>query len=786
MFATLLLLSLSNPASSGAPVRADPPPFELTGCDELESIERRLEDAPDDAGLLAEAAGASLASEDPDRALWYALLARAAGAREKTFDGLREDLGVDAELVVDPRARHAEVLLDLAKGLERKKLYANAVELLGRCLGTPAEEAALERLEKLYGKEKVVTALLESGVDVPVRSTSRRDPADVARLDAKHATWEDAHEVKGKHYTVKTNMSIEMAEAILDAMEQMNAFYRQVFGYKQRGGTMRRCVLRVYATRAEFDRYEAMSKKPGTKGFYASGENSVTTYDPRTEPRPRSIADLWSTLFHEASHQFTRTVWPNQIPTWLNEGTASYFEGARLLPNGTVAFNGIPDSRLRNLVASIERGSPTVRDVVSYFQPGSYEGSYYPFGWGLVYFCRNWEDESSRRPYLDAYVEFMETYKGGGKHDVFERFVEYFVERPEVDGVESFEDFVALWEDWIRDLHALHFGGAEQADRLLERAARQVANGALDAARESFEWALRKRPGDARARSGLAGVLAELELEDAALYHYRRLAESARRAADPAAPFCGEESARDCAERAAAAIVEIDRVTAEKLARSEAEAVGDALAAAEALAETGFRRAALWTLGAAEETLAGDARLAAAREELAADGLDIRRWRRLPTDDTAWERSEAFEAREGGIVARATALEFAFLRRDLPARFRYEVRVTPGAADGGFAAHGLIFGADPSGEELFSVLPGGALAILRLVDGESEALRDFDRRVDDDAESYRLAVEVDPDGAEFFVDGDSVGSLSGPGSQGRVGLFAQSRQVAFDELRLRY
>ena len=84
------------------------------------------------------------------------------------------------------------------------------------------------------------------------------------------------------------------------------------------------------------------------------------------------------------------------------------------------------------------------------------------------------------------------------------------------------------------------------------------------------------------------------------------------------------------------------------------------------------------------------------------------------------------------------------------------------------------------------MLPGGALAILQLVDGETKALRDFDHRVDADAPSYRLAIEVGPEGAEFFLDGASLGTLPGAGSLGRVGLFAQSQRVEFDEMRLRY
>ena len=135
-------------------------------------------------------------------------------------------------------------------------------------------------------------------------------------------------------------MPYAMGEDMSRAMEQMNVFYRSVFRYKERGGTMARCKLHVYKHRSEFDEHNAdLDLSPSTKGFFMPGANEVHTYDPRTDPYPDTLEGLWGTLFHEASHQFTRAALSPAVPTWLNEGTASYFEGARLLANGTVQTN---------------------------------------------------------------------------------------------------------------------------------------------------------------------------------------------------------------------------------------------------------------------------------------------------------------------------------------------------------------------------------------------------------------------------------------------------------------
>ena len=98
------------------------------------------------------------------------------------------------------------------------------------------------------------------------------------------------------------------------------------------------------------------------EGWWSPGENKVTCYDTRTTTT--SLDWMLETLFHEASHQFMTQLESKggSAPAWLNEGTASYFEGARLLANGTVQTNLIPESRLRGLMYMIETGNPTLHE----------------------------------------------------------------------------------------------------------------------------------------------------------------------------------------------------------------------------------------------------------------------------------------------------------------------------------------------------------------------------------------------------------------------------------------
>ncbi|MEL6716788.1 MAG: hypothetical protein AAFP86_23625, partial [Planctomycetota bacterium] len=223
--------------------------------DALEEAEAALELSPKDLDLLAAASRAAAGADETDLALWYAALARMGSrgtaedrARDERMDAVLREAAGDAPLPADLEREQAEQLLALARAAERKKLYVNAVDLLDRARATPAADQAAARLDKLLSKKKAVAALLASGVDVPVELRRKKKPAEIARFDAKHASWDDPAEFKGKYYTVRTDMGYARGTAFLEAMEQMNSFYRQVFDYKTGGQTMRRCVLHVYGS----------------------------------------------------------------------------------------------------------------------------------------------------------------------------------------------------------------------------------------------------------------------------------------------------------------------------------------------------------------------------------------------------------------------------------------------------------------------------------------------------------------------------------------------------------
>ncbi|MCC7015004.1 MAG: hypothetical protein IT454_20745 [Planctomycetes bacterium] len=758
----------------------------------LERVTLGLEYYPDESRLLELAASAAQENGESDLALWYAELALEALADEVDPKAKEKPQRV-VELeriveLVDPLQRKGDLVIgeyrqamfDVGRSIGKRKLYANAVDLLSRSRALGLGANADEELAKIYDNKKAVEALLETGLDVPLKAKKKRKSAEaLAKEDLKRSVWEQAYEIKGDNYTIKTNMGLEMAESMSLAMEQVNRFYRKVFKVKERGGNTARVVVSVYKSRAEFEKFENLKEdQKNMLAFFVPNQNRVAAYDLREHGY--AIGELWSTLFHEASHQFTHLVSADLIPGWLNEGTASYFEGARLLPNGSVEMNLIPEERLFYLEKSLRAGAPTLQEVVSYYQPGSYDGEFYPFGWGLVYFLLNYENEACERIYVPVYQDYMAAYGTGGKHDPFQRFVDFFVVKAKDPAIKSFADFEARWKGWILALHGLYFGDASQADVLIARARKQAAAKKLEAAAESYRWALKKRPGDVTALVELGDLLARDKALDAALYFYRQALVGARGVAQASAPI---------AERSTKQIAALDEDLGKALAAAEGKLFSACDSTAAQYIEKDFPRAALRMLDRAALACGGSARLSETRAKIAAEHeVDTRRWRRplLEPGLSQWRASELWKPDGDALFAKIERTQFATWNPVMPARYRVEVRWKDVVLEpGGFIA--LTFGAADGALQYFGVSDDGLAEVGRIVK-TWEPLEELGLIPLRALESVTIAIDVAPEKTVFSVDGKVVHERAYLPDElaGRVGVVLQRGSAGFEGLRVRY
>ncbi len=759
----------------------------------LEKVRRLLVVAGDDAEVLELASDAAAAAASADEALFFACAARAAALRAGRPDKVAALAAKCDALDPVPPAERAPLDEAAASGLEaarlcvRKRFFVNAVQILSRLESTPLGPRAEAELEKIYAQKQAVAALLDSSVSVPRTMTDRKSRAKLAAADAKHATWDSARTVETPNYTVRTDAGYDVAQSVAVAMEPMNRFYRRVFRTKEKGGEVRRATVRVFRTKAEM---EAVAKpQRNVLGFYDPSDNSVTVYDPRSEGTP--LSSLWPTLFHEASHQFTEMISGQAVPSWLNEGTASYFEGAVLRADGRVDTNLVPPYRLSGCIEALRTGKPSVREVISWSERGSYPDEYYPVGWGLVYFLRNYEDERLQKVYEKPYSALLDSYRGSGGLPSLERFVKYFVTDLKQPGVADFDAFESRLRKWIEELDYFHGGPPSAARDFAERAQKHAALGHKDDAEEDFRYALAKNPEFFQALTGLGELLAGSGRKDEAISCFRRAAEAVRR--DPAASGFSQMDSADPvagAKAALARIVTLDREVGQAFDAMDAGLCAKSLAHAEKYCGLGLHRNALRVLDAAAMLLSGAAEIEDRRRVVAQEsGIDVLLPRTLdlrPGGDRVWA-SEGWKADGTKVSAQRSRASLLVFDAGLGDRYRFEATIRPTGYGSEMPFVGLLAGTDAEGGWECVGLSGDAVEIWK-VDSTWNRLASPCGLTAAEAKSFRIAIEARPRLLRLYVNGVVVADQEFAAGElrGGIGLIAINASAEFEDLRLAY
>jgi hypothetical protein len=762
-------------------------------------------------------------------------------AREILLDLPEEDrpgdgllAAIDARRVeLDPRLAafdaaletYAATCYELGRSAARRDLWANAVEFFEACMGTSLEGDARKQLEKIYKKDDAVDALIASGLDIEFEDPDLRKTKEwIEEADEEHSNWEDRYEIDNRNgYEVQSNVGYVWIHQMARAVDQVNAFLRRMYRHKEQGQRMRGSSVYLHSN---WDEMIAVwspkfpSLGPGVQAFFAPADNIVVAYDQRS--RGQTDQDTMESVAHELSHQFMRDITKNLVPAWINEGSACYLEGTVLLDNGRVISNLVAEGRLENLVQMYEildtrpsflglspddPESKYLEDVITYFRPGSYSGSYYPWGWGLVYFMRNYENDEGERIYREPFEDYVETFKSGGKRALKEEFVEYFVERPAVEGVTTFEEFYEFWKAWIRDLNTLHFGkGDEVVRKLLDRAEIQYENEFYENALETYGRVLRKDPDEVVALWFSAEGNRELDRDDVAMYYYRKVVEWANlqlgaRAAEATAS--GTSSAGYVA-RIDMGVEELRDAAFERMADVNDDIALALREANDALRESllglvegyftedSLPRVALSSLEKVESLVGRGARQEELERQILAEAdLDLRERRRLRVDDelSAWAAQPVFVADGFGIEVDADSLSYATYLDVPPAEYRFEVTIEVQETRGDVALVGLFLGAGV-GELSIVAWDNVSKALVRASDGEEGPA--FEGRlagVDVEVgEPFQLALDVSPKGVVFFVDGEEVADheYSPEELRGRIGLVLQNAKARYSDMRFIY
>ena len=543
---------------SSAPATAPTLPELIFAADEKEAFaeaERLLREGDLDA---AREAGLQALASYPFSDTGYQLMHRIAVAAEDKVDALRwakwlywsrkytgrsKELEELAPLFEDQwegwnqdeqiLATWDEAMREAAKKAGSKKQYRLAGHLMDRLLELNADD---KKLLKDYEKLADKAGQQLSGGAFVAASIRRKSPDWLARENTKHEHWENPFERETKNYEIYCNVSWEFTETLTAAMDEINQFYREIYDYKKKA----KATIHVMRRRSDFDKMSlkvlqrAMPSR-GVGGYWVPAQRTVVAYDRAYDEEGFTQDALWQTLFHEASHQFMTLLSKDRhvVPTWLNEGTASYFEGCEIKADGTIVKNAPAVHRLRAWYAIDNSASRhSLEDLVAHprntgaDQTGSrsYEGSFYPYGWAFVYFLLNYEEndrrvygqavtddgripedykavkKAGRLVYRDAYDKYLKHFSDRGSNG--DRFYpmeiakKYFIEEIDDPDVQDWDAFEARWRKFCTSLYQEEMSGPEFADVLQARSRGYMLAEDWERARITAEQADSKRPSD--------------------------------------------------------------------------------------------------------------------------------------------------------------------------------------------------------------------------------------------------------------------------------------------------
>lgn len=503
-----------TPAPPEKPAQASP---------ELEAIVAQREFDPEDPIVLEAYSGALGKSGDVDGQVAYLIVALDAYDQTEVDDPAAKDKKLkalsDALLKLDPetsalRGARESYVKDLSWALQlyatNQKKYRNALEVAGRILRYRPDHSLAKSVVDTI-KKRNDPALTDEANRLSSLHELSRPRSFLVKWAEAHRDWNQAGVVETDGYIVHSNIGYDVLQLAGRGLDQISRYYSSFYGADrsvQRGKT----EVTLCRTRDEWVKEADTPELTDNQGVLAFirgvplGESikdlqfdfHIYGFDPRDVARP--LESFWPTLWHEASHQYmmmrTRE---HSAPPWMQEGMATYFEGAQLRANGEISV-GLPSfERLQDLVSLLEAGVRPLDALLA--QQQHLPGELYSPAWGLVYYLQHAppvEGKPRLRELLVGAVKLTSTTDVKGKE-----LLEKAVLKPLGTDLDTFE---TQWSEWIKDLFSRESSPRIAADTFLEQANADLKAGREDRATEGFTDAMLRVPEDAAALLGLTRI----------------------------------------------------------------------------------------------------------------------------------------------------------------------------------------------------------------------------------------------------------------------------------------
>lgn len=228
---------------------------------------------------------------------------------------------------------------------------------------------------------------------------------------------------RSRHYTVHTNGSGVVATEMAKHMDKVFAEYSRRFKSFEPKRT-ERMDLYLIQTREQYIRFLSEKGIPaGNSGGLFAVSPTFSGLITFMEDRPRS--ETLKVLQHEGFHQFAFNYIGHNLPSWINEGLAQYFEDGIMI-NGRMRL-GVPDAYRQQLVKKALRENRLVpfdevlgmtsKEWLATLQRNQQKSAMlYAQSWSICYFLIHARN-GRYRPALETYLRAVAN--GAGQEDAF-------------------------------------------------------------------------------------------------------------------------------------------------------------------------------------------------------------------------------------------------------------------------------------------------------------------------------------------------------------------------------
>ncbi len=231
------------------------------------------------------------------------------------------------------------------------------------------------------------------------------------------------HTYSSRHYTIHTDLDREQVRLFAVHMDAVfRAFERRFASFQAR--SRQAMPLYLFETESAYHAFLATQQIDATNSsgmfFTSTRGRGLAVY---VEGQPRS--KVFATLQHEGFHQFAHDYLGSNLPIWLNEGLAQYFEAGIIV--GHELRTGMTDSfGLEAVQAAVREGRVIAFDELLADTTTAWNRRLssdpqrarlaYAQAWSMAYFLIHAED-GRYRPRLDEYLRRLSD--AAGIHEAF-------------------------------------------------------------------------------------------------------------------------------------------------------------------------------------------------------------------------------------------------------------------------------------------------------------------------------------------------------------------------------